>query len=317
MGGDRPEERDAVRTTIVGGRPPGSGKDIGEIPRGIEVLVSKASLDAEFRTLLLERRAEAADEIGLALSPAESMMLAAIPAAQLEAVIARTKVDPSNRRAFLGRAAAVMLVALGPALAHRKAEGGWGGTDGIMPDRPPERRKNASLVVHAKSDFRYITQFTYGITDKEVFAKRQAEVVRVNRLLPRALELARQAWGQDASRKGVPFPMKRPRPFRIIRLGDFADEAEAQELMRARQAANQKRLDALAERNARRLAAMGRAEREAETARQEALREAEELFAKTLRDLIAAQSTQPPAGVTRGIRPDHPPPTRGTRPDRP
>ncbi|MCP4231568.1 MAG: hypothetical protein GY771_15670, partial [bacterium] len=41
-------EREAVRTTIVGGRPPGSGKSNGSIPRGIEVLVKKASVDAVF-----------------------------------------------------------------------------------------------------------------------------------------------------------------------------------------------------------------------------------------------------------------------------
>ena len=41
----------------VAGVPPGHG----DIPRGIELLVKKASVDAEFRALQLERRAEAAD----------------------------------------------------------------------------------------------------------------------------------------------------------------------------------------------------------------------------------------------------------------
>ncbi|MBM4037379.1 MAG: hypothetical protein FJ290_02595 [Planctomycetes bacterium] len=83
------------------------------IPRGIEVLVKKASVDPAFRALLLERRAGAAGEIGLALAPAEAAMLGAIPAAQLEAIIARTTVDPMSRAAFLGKAAALMLAALG------------------------------------------------------------------------------------------------------------------------------------------------------------------------------------------------------------
>ena len=68
------------------------------IPRGIEVLVKKASVDPAFRTLLLERRAGAAREIALELDPAEAAMLNAIPAAQLEAIIARTTVDPMSRR---------------------------------------------------------------------------------------------------------------------------------------------------------------------------------------------------------------------------
>jgi len=128
QGGEKP----AVKTTIVGGRPPGSGKDVGSIPRGIEVLVKKASVDPAFRRLLLEKRAEAADEIGLKLSPAEVSMLTAIPAAQLEAVIASAKVEDRHIAAFMGKVAAVMLAAL--------AVGAFVGcpTLGIQPDRISE-----------------------------------------------------------------------------------------------------------------------------------------------------------------------------------
>src|SRR5512137_1306017 len=103
----RDQEFPAVRTTIVGGRPPGSGQPLGAIPRGVEVLVKKASVDAAFRAVLLARRSAAAGEIGLALTPDEAMMLDIVPAAQLEAIISRTKVDPSKAPAFLGKAAAV------------------------------------------------------------------------------------------------------------------------------------------------------------------------------------------------------------------
>ena len=82
------------------------------IPKGIEVLVKKASVDPAFRKLLLAKRAEAAKEIGLKLSPAEVSMLTAITAAQLEAVIASTKVEPRHVAAFMGKVAAVMLAAL-------------------------------------------------------------------------------------------------------------------------------------------------------------------------------------------------------------
>jgi hypothetical protein len=120
---ERPEEQEAVRTTIVGGRPPGSGKPLGPIPRGIEVLVKKAAVDPEFKRLLVEKRGEAAKVIGLTLDPAEAMMLAAAPKAQLEAIITQTTVSPSVRSAFLGRAAAVMLAALGTGIAVSTAEG--------------------------------------------------------------------------------------------------------------------------------------------------------------------------------------------------
>jgi len=101
------------------------------IPRGIEVLVKKASVDAEFRALLLEKRGEAAREIGLELEPAEAAMLGAVPAVQLEAIIAQTTVSPMSRAAFLGRAAAVMLAALGAGGA------GCVTVTGSAPDRPP------------------------------------------------------------------------------------------------------------------------------------------------------------------------------------
>ncbi len=134
---DRPEqagEPEAVRTTIVGGRPPGGGRSLGNIPRGIEVLVNKAAVDPVFRRELLDRREQAAAQIGLQLDPAEAMMLAAAPAAQLEAVIERTRVPDEHRRAFLGKAAAAMLAALGAASTDALA--GFG-TTGTAPDMPP------------------------------------------------------------------------------------------------------------------------------------------------------------------------------------
>ncbi len=140
---DRAVEQEAVRTTIVGGRPPGSGQSVGDIPRGIEILVKKAAVDDEFKELLLSKRAEAAGEIGLELDPAEAMMLRAAPAEQLEAVIDRTNVPQEHRRVFLGKAAAAMLAALGLGQAGCDKPAPTGSrpdepavTDGIRPDRP-------------------------------------------------------------------------------------------------------------------------------------------------------------------------------------
>ncbi len=117
-----PMEQQAVRTTIVGGRPPGCGKGVGAIPRGIEVLIKKAAVDADFRRLLIDQRAAAADEIGLLLKPAEAVMLAAIPAATLEMIIAATYVEPAKIPTFLGRVAAAMLLALGAGAAMSSAQ---------------------------------------------------------------------------------------------------------------------------------------------------------------------------------------------------
>lgn len=108
----RPGEKEAVFTTIVGGRPPGSGTQIGNIPRAIEVLVKKASVDPEFRQLLLNKRAEAAKEIDLELTEAEREMLSSIPDEQLRKVIANIKVKLEHLDIFQGTAGKLMLAAV-------------------------------------------------------------------------------------------------------------------------------------------------------------------------------------------------------------
>ena len=134
-------EPEAVRTTIVGARPPAKGKGIGNVPKGIEILLKKAAVDPVFRETLLARRAGAADEIGLRLEPAEVMMLNAIPAEHLAAAIASTGVTPSQLPAFLGKAAMVMLAALTITACDGCS------TRGVQPDRPPGVDKPADQPV--------------------------------------------------------------------------------------------------------------------------------------------------------------------------
>jgi hypothetical protein len=67
----QPDEQEAVFTTIVGGRPPGSDTRVGAIPRGVEVLLKKASVDPAFRELLLTRishRDAVAGEFGVSMA---------------------------------------------------------------------------------------------------------------------------------------------------------------------------------------------------------------------------------------------------------
>lgn len=110
---DQPEEMPAVRTTIVGGRPPGSGKAVGNIPRGIEILVKKAAIDRSFRDKLLLLRSNAANLIELSLTTTEKAMLDSIPENQLISIINSTKVQPGLASAFMSYTAAIMLAALG------------------------------------------------------------------------------------------------------------------------------------------------------------------------------------------------------------
>ena len=124
-----------------------SEQSFDQIPRGIEVLVKKASVDPDFKTLLLQKRAEAAEEIGLELEPAEMAMLTAVPAAQLKTIIARTSVPQQHRRAFLGKAAAAMLAAVGLASAgsgcaskEKRKPPRPPDPKGIRPDKPPPKK---------------------------------------------------------------------------------------------------------------------------------------------------------------------------------
>ena len=110
--GSTPSEKPAVKTTIVGGRPPGSGKETDLVPRGIEILIKKASVDHAFKEALLKERAAAASRIDLSLEDTEVTMLNNIPQPHLEGIISATKVSPNMRQIFLGCTAAVMLAAL-------------------------------------------------------------------------------------------------------------------------------------------------------------------------------------------------------------
>jgi hypothetical protein len=81
------------------------------LSHAIEVLVKKASVDPEFRRLLLEKRGEAARAIDLELTDAERDILSSVPAGQLEKIIDSTKVEPEHRKAFLSNVGKAMLAA--------------------------------------------------------------------------------------------------------------------------------------------------------------------------------------------------------------
>jgi hypothetical protein len=149
----RPGEPEAVRTTIVGGQPPGSGRRVGDVPRGVEVLVKKAAVDPAFKKMLLEKRAGAAEAIALKLEPAEAAMLNAVPEAQLRAIVANTKVSPGLRPAFLGYAAGVMLAALGTT-AYAEDPNEWEmRTTGIDPEIPPKTETAATAETNEAADY--------------------------------------------------------------------------------------------------------------------------------------------------------------------
>lgn len=114
-----------------------------DIPRGIEVLVKKASIDPAFKKLLVEKRADAAKTIDLRLELSEIAMINAVPEAQLESIISRTIVLPRQRKVFLGRVAALMIVALGAAVINTGCPG-----TGAAPDRPEIKNQDNEEEMH-------------------------------------------------------------------------------------------------------------------------------------------------------------------------
>lgn len=80
----------------------------GKIPRGMEVLIKKASVNGGFYGVLLEERSEASRRIGLELDSSEKSMLDGIPEGQLITIIGNTRVKDKYIPAFMGYAAAAI-----------------------------------------------------------------------------------------------------------------------------------------------------------------------------------------------------------------
>jgi len=174
----RPGEPEAVRTTIVGGRPPAGGKSVADVPRGVEVLVKKAAVDPAFKKILLEKRAAAAEAIALKLEPAEAAMLDAVPDAQLEAIVANTKVSAKLRPAFLGYAAGVMLAALGAAAYAEEPGESEMGTTGGDAETPPEAETAATAENNAATGTGTVSGLVMRV-DGEPLPLENAEVIIV------------------------------------------------------------------------------------------------------------------------------------------
>ncbi len=150
--GNPPPQIEPARTTIVGGGRPQDDVIPRRIPRGLEVLIKKAAVDPAFKKVLFEKRARAAEAIALTLSPPEEAMLEAVPEAQLEAIVANTKVNPKLRPAFLGYAAKTMLAALGATLLVCRGNEGERTEEKREPGRAARNRlpsENRSLAPDA------------------------------------------------------------------------------------------------------------------------------------------------------------------------
>ena len=139
--------RSGVRTTIVGGRPPGDDAVV-PVPMGIERVLRKAAADQRFRARLMSDRTGALERSGLELSDSERAILLAIPAEHLQAMIAQLAPRDPARRSLFRRLAAAAGIALfgattqtGCPLTQTRGEDASipEGTEGIRPELPRDQ----------------------------------------------------------------------------------------------------------------------------------------------------------------------------------
>lgn len=130
-----------VGTTIVGGQPPGEGRQGILVSAGVERVLFLAAVDPAFCEELVRDRAAAARR-GFKLSESELAVLRLIPAEQLRATIDSLDASPDNlrRRRFLQAVAVgAAAVAAGCSDDDVKTDAPVSGPDatGILADMPP------------------------------------------------------------------------------------------------------------------------------------------------------------------------------------
>lgn len=114
--------------TIVGGRSR-SNKLVGDIPRGIEILLKKASVDPDFYAFLLQNPLGAARSIELDLKPVEKSILNNIDEHILQKMIASTRVPKQHIKSFrTAKTAAVLIFLLSSTMVMAGGE-----TEGMEP----------------------------------------------------------------------------------------------------------------------------------------------------------------------------------------
>lgn len=94
--------------TIVGGRS-SEHRDKNNFPRGIEILLKKAKVDCQFRTLLLKNPVKAAKSIDLDLNESEKKIVESTTKPMLERMMQNTFVPKHHVKTFLTSSAAAML----------------------------------------------------------------------------------------------------------------------------------------------------------------------------------------------------------------
>lgn len=140
------DERQAARTTIVGGQPPGNDRPLMQIPVGLERLLGMAAVDEGFCQALVADWRGAAAASGLELLPTEARILEVTSSQQLRQMIAQVprRLVAEDRRAFLSQATAALLALAGGAAVATSAAGCRTTRRDPLPAGQPPRRPPTS-----------------------------------------------------------------------------------------------------------------------------------------------------------------------------
>lgn len=108
------EGRTAVRTTIVGGQPPGNARSLAEVPIGLERLLGLAAVDDRLAAELARDPVALAEGCGIVLEPTELTVLTATPPGGLLRMLdgLRAGLAEPARREFMKRAAVAVTALL-------------------------------------------------------------------------------------------------------------------------------------------------------------------------------------------------------------
>lgn len=141
-GKEKVVKKQVVKTTIVGGQPPGNERPLQEIPVGIEEVLAMAAVDDRFASSLYADRESAMAASGVSLTATEKMILSSIERPALAQMVSSFKTRlpvSSSRREFLKKSASAALLALvGGGILSTAAQGALlQSSKGIRPDRPP------------------------------------------------------------------------------------------------------------------------------------------------------------------------------------
>lgn len=130
--------KDAVKTTIVGGQPPGNDRQQQPVPVGIEELLTLAAVDDELARVLVEDRSAIIDTGAVSLTSTERSILASIDADSLSRMVARVDLsrEEEDRRSFLGHSAGVVLALVGGGAAATSSCK----VTGSRPDNPEDKK---------------------------------------------------------------------------------------------------------------------------------------------------------------------------------